>query len=78
MRYFQGFIVFFFVGLLAAIIFGSGDNYYRKKSEKVTFPIEIYLTFGLVGGLIGIGVGSSWEEDDKRKLILEEERKKAF
>jgi hypothetical protein len=78
MRYFQGFIVFFFVGLLAAIIFGSGDNYYRKTSEKVTFPIEIYLTFGLVGGLIGIGVGASWEEDDKRRLILEEERKNAF
>ena len=67
MKYLQGFIIFFFVGLFLAVMVGPGDNYYRKKSEKVSFPIEVYLIFGLVGGIVGIGIGSSWEEQEKKK-----------
>lgn len=76
MKYLQGFIIFFFVGLFLAVMVGPGDNYYRKKSEKVSFPIEVYLIFGLVGGIVGIGIGSSWEEQEKKKLFEEEETRK--
>lgn len=76
MKYLQGFIIFFFVGLFLALMVGPGDNYYRKKSEKVSFPIEVYLIFGLVGGIVGIGIGSSWEEQEKKKLFEEEETRK--
>lgn len=76
MRYLQGFVIFFFVGLFLALMVGPGDNYYRKKSEKVSFPIEVYLIFGLVGGFVGIGIGSSWEEQEKKKLLDEEEKRK--
>lgn len=76
MRYLQGFVIFFFVGLFLAMMVGPGDNYYRKKSEKVSFPIEVYLIFGLVGGFVGIGIGSTWDEQDKKRLIDEEENRK--
>jgi hypothetical protein len=78
MRYLQGFVIFFFVGLFLALMVGPGDNYYRKKSEKVSFPIEVYLIFGLVGGFVGIGIGSTWDEQDKKKLIIDEENRKRW
>jgi hypothetical protein len=78
MRYLQGFVIFFFVGLFLALMVGPGDNYYRKKSEKVSFPIEVYLIFGLVGGFVGIGIGSTWDEEDKKKLIIDEENRKRW
>lgn len=76
MKYLQGFIIFFFVGLFLAVMVGPGDNYYRKKSEKVSFPIEVYLIFGLVGGIVGIGIGSSWEEQEKRSSSKRKKQEK--
>ena len=78
MKYLQGFIIFFLVGIFLASMVGPGDNYYRKKSEKVSFPIEVYLIFGLIGGIVGIGIGSTWEEQEKKKLYEEEEKRKRF
>lgn len=77
MKYIQGFIIFFIVGLFFAMIFGSGDNYYRKKSEQISFPTNVYLIFGIIGGIVGLGIGASWEEEEKkRKLEIEENRKR--
>lgn len=78
MKYIQGFIIFFIVGLFLAIMIGPGDNYYRKKSEKVSLPLEVYLTFGFIGGIVGIGVGASWEEEEKKRKLEESERQRRW
>ena len=78
MKYIQGFILFFIAGLFLAMIIGPGDNYYRKKSEKVSFPLGVYLTFGFIGGIVGIGIGASWEEEEKKRKIAESERQRKW
>ena len=76
MKYIQGFIIFFFIGLFLAMLIGPGDNYYRKKSNQVSFPIGIYLTFGIIGGMVGLGIGGYWEEEERKSIIVEGEGQK--
>lgn len=52
-----------------------GDNYYRKKSERSSISFENYLIIGVIGGCIGLGIGASWKEEEKKKIKAEEERK---
>jgi integral membrane sensor domain MASE1 len=78
MKYFQGFIIFFFVAIFIALMVIPGDNYYRKKSQRPSVSFETYLIIGIVGGFIGLGVASSWVEQEKKKLEEEEERKRIW
>lgn len=78
MKYFQGFMIFFFVAIFIALMVLPGDNYYRKKSQRPSISFETYLIIGFVGGCIGLGIAASWEEEEKKKLEAEEERKRIW
>jgi hypothetical protein len=63
-------IVGILIGGFCGLIFAGGEMNYVKKSQRGTFSPIYSIVFAVVGGAVGLGIGMSNAEDERKTKAL--------
>ena len=58
------------IGGFCGLIFAGGEMNYVKKSQRGTFSPIYSIVFAVVGGAVGLGIGMSKAEDERKTKAL--------